>query len=90
MTIDDTAIGVTREPARGRYCGASPRGRSPTSENVRIGLHWLHRDGTILRANPAEFERLGYGRDEAATTSSNSVDRAVVDGMLARLSGEPV
>jgi diguanylate cyclase (GGDEF)-like protein/PAS domain S-box-containing protein len=33
-------------------------------ENAAIALHWVGRDGTILRANRAELEMLGYTLEE--------------------------
>ncbi len=33
-------------------------------ENATVGLCWLGPDGTIVRANPAELDLVGYGRDE--------------------------
>jgi len=33
-------------------------------ENGAIAMHWVAPDGTILRANNAELELAGYGRDE--------------------------
>ena len=33
-------------------------------DNASIGLHWVSADGTILRANQAELDMLGYARDE--------------------------
>jgi PAS domain S-box-containing protein len=33
-------------------------------ENATVGLHWVGPDGTILRANQAELDLLGYTRDE--------------------------
>ena len=33
-------------------------------ENATVGLHWVGPDGTILRANRAELDLLGYGREE--------------------------
>jgi PAS domain S-box-containing protein len=33
-------------------------------ENATIGLHWVGPDGTVLRANRAELDMLGYDRDE--------------------------
>ena len=33
-------------------------------DNASIGLQWLSADGTILRANQAELDLLGYPRDE--------------------------
>jgi PAS domain S-box-containing protein len=33
-------------------------------ENATVGLHWVGPDGTILRANRAELDMLGYRREE--------------------------
>ena len=33
-------------------------------ENVAVGVHWSTADGTILRANQAELDLLGYTREE--------------------------
>ncbi len=33
-------------------------------ENATVGLHWVGPDGTILRANQAELDLLGYTREE--------------------------
>jgi PAS domain S-box-containing protein len=33
-------------------------------DNAVIGMHWVGGDGTILWANPADYEPLGYSRDE--------------------------
>ena len=33
-------------------------------ENAAIGLHWVGPDGTVLRANQAELDLLGYTREE--------------------------
>lgn len=33
-------------------------------ENASIGLHWIGPEGTVLRANRAELEMLGYSREE--------------------------
>ncbi len=33
-------------------------------ENATVGLHWVGPDGTILRANRAELDMLGYSREE--------------------------
>jgi PAS domain S-box-containing protein len=41
-------------------------------ENASVGLHWVSADGTILRANQAELDLLGYTRDEY-------VGRSIVD-----------
>ena len=42
-------------------------------ENAGIGLHWVGPDGTILRANQAELDMLGYpARSTSAATSPSS------------------
>jgi PAS domain-containing protein len=33
-------------------------------ENATVGLHWVGPDGTILCANQAELDLLGYNREE--------------------------
>ncbi|HKV34654.1 MAG TPA: PAS domain S-box protein, partial [Pyrinomonadaceae bacterium] len=33
-------------------------------DNASVGLHWVAADGTILRANQAELDMLGYPREE--------------------------
>ena len=63
---------------RGRAASASSSsGKRPRSElrrseqeladffeNATVGLHWVGPDGTILRANRAELDMLGYSREE--------------------------
>ncbi len=61
------------------------------AENAAVGLHQVGSDGTILWANRAELELLGYGRDEYIGRSiiEFHVDRPVIDDILTRLtSGE--
>jgi PAS domain S-box-containing protein len=57
-------------------------------ENGVVALHWVGRDGTILRANQAELDLLGYSREEYVGRSITDfhVDRGVIDDILARLS----
>jgi PAS domain S-box-containing protein len=62
-------------------------------ENATIGLHWVGPDGTILRANRAELELLGYAADEyvGRHIADFHVDRDVIDDILRRLwTGERV
>jgi PAS domain S-box-containing protein len=56
-------------------------------ENGPIPLHMVRDDGTILRANRAELELLGYTAEEyvGRHLAEFHVDPAVVDDMLARL-----
>jgi PAS domain S-box-containing protein len=62
-------------------------------ENATVGLHQVGPDGTILWANRAELELLGYSQDEYIGRSIVDVhaDRVVIDDILARLSrGEEI
>ena len=62
-------------------------------ENAAIPLHWVGPDGTILRANRAELELLGYERDEyvGRNISEFHADPAVLGDLLRRLAaGETV
>lgn len=57
-------------------------------ENAAVGMHWVGADGTILRANRAELDLLGYAREEyvGRPIAEFHADRAAVDDILARLS----
>jgi len=57
-------------------------------ENGTVALHWVGADGTILRANQAELDLLGYSRDEyvGRHIAEFHADRAAIDDILARLS----
>ena len=62
-------------------------------ENATIGLHSVGPDGTILWANAAELELLGYGSDEYVGRSITEfhVDQDVIVDMLAALArGEAI
>jgi len=56
-------------------------------DTAAIGLHRVGPDGTILWANDAELQMLGYRRDEyvGRHIADFHVDRAVIDDLLARL-----
>jgi PAS domain S-box-containing protein len=56
-------------------------------ENASIGLHWVSADGTILRANQAELDLLGYTREEYVGRNIIDLhyDREVIEDILARL-----
>jgi PAS domain S-box-containing protein len=56
-------------------------------ETSAVGLHWVGEDGTILRANQAELDLLGYERDEyvGRHIAEFHVDRPVIDDVLHRL-----
>ena len=62
-------------------------------ENANVGLHWGAQDGTILRANRAELDMLGYSSEEyvGRPISSFHMDRQTIDAIYARLkSGDRV
>jgi PAS domain S-box-containing protein len=57
-------------------------------ENGAIALHLVGADGTILKANKAELELLGYTAEEyiGRRVSDFHADRSVIDDILIRLS----
>ena len=56
-------------------------------ENAAVALHWVGEDGTILWANKAELQTLGYSRDEyiGRNITEFHADEAVIDEILRRL-----
>jgi PAS domain S-box-containing protein len=56
-------------------------------ENGLEPMHWVSPTGTILWANRAELDLLGYARDEfvGRSVADFHADRDVIDGILARL-----
>ncbi|HEY0728896.1 MAG TPA: PAS domain S-box protein, partial [Pyrinomonadaceae bacterium] len=56
-------------------------------DNASVGLHWVGADGTILRANQAELDMLGYERDEYVGRNivDFHYDREVIQDILERL-----
>ncbi|HVK19446.1 MAG TPA: PAS domain S-box protein [Fimbriiglobus sp.] len=62
-------------------------------DNATVGLHWVGPDGTILRANRAELDLLGYPPDEyiGRHIAEFHADRDVIEDVLRRLrAGETV
>jgi PAS domain S-box-containing protein len=57
-------------------------------DNGVIGLHWVAADGTILWANRADYEPLGYTHEEYVGHHIGEfhADSDVLDDMLKRLS----
>ena len=57
-------------------------------ETATIGLHWVGSDGTILWANQAELNLLGYAREEyiGRNIAEFHADEPVINDILARLS----
>ena len=58
-------------------------------ENASVGLQWLGPDGTILKANHAQLDLLGYSQDEyvGRNIADFHLDASVIQDML-RLLGE--
>jgi PAS domain S-box-containing protein len=56
-------------------------------ENASVGLHWVGPDGTVLRANRAELEMLGYTREEyvGRPISDFHADEEVICDILDKL-----
>jgi PAS domain S-box-containing protein len=56
-------------------------------ENAAVGLHWVGPDGTILWANQAELDLLGYQREEyiGRRISEFFIDQEVIGDILRRL-----
>ena len=56
-------------------------------ENATVGLHWVGPDGTILWANRAELDLLGYARDEyvGRNIAEFHADPPVITDILCRL-----
>ncbi|HYE13524.1 MAG TPA: PAS domain S-box protein, partial [Pyrinomonadaceae bacterium] len=56
-------------------------------ENSAVGLHWVAADGTILWANQAELDLLGYTREEYVGhhIAEFHADREVIQDILERL-----
>jgi PAS domain S-box-containing protein len=59
-------------------------------ENATVGLHWVGPDGTILWANQAELDLLGYMESEyiGRNISEFHVDRDVIEDILCRLTSK--
>jgi PAS domain S-box-containing protein len=59
-------------------------------ENATVGLHWVGPEGTILRANRAELELLGYRPDEyiGHNIAEFHVDEDIICDILRRLTAK--
>jgi len=57
-------VGVVGVAVDARDRAPAPLDLEDFFENATVGLCWLGPDGTIVRANPAELDLVGYGRDE--------------------------
>lgn len=56
-------------------------------ENASVALHWVGPDGTIIRANRAELDLLGYSREEyvGRNIAEFHVDQETIADILRRL-----
>src|ERR1044071_4783216 len=56
-------------------------------ENAAVPLHWVAADGTIMWANQAELDLLGYGREEyiGRHIADFHADQDIIDDILRRL-----
>jgi PAS domain S-box-containing protein len=56
-------------------------------ENAAFALHWVGPDGTVLRANQAELDMLGYTREEyeGHHIAEFHVDQPAIEDILSRL-----
>ena len=72
--------------------GRSERELADTFENGALAIHWVGPDGTILRANQAELDLLGYTHGEyvGRNIADFHCDAPVIEGLLARLEGGEV
>src|SRR5438552_1288993 len=86
-------VGVVGVAVDARDRAPAPLDLEDFFENATVGLCWLGPDGTIVRANPAELDLVGYGRDEYVGRDVRQfhVDPQIVDDVLRRLgAGETV
>ncbi|MFQ5734396.1 MAG: PAS domain-containing protein, partial [Planctomycetaceae bacterium] len=80
---------VTERKSVERELRQSEANLSDFFENATIGLHWVGPDGTILGANRAELELLGYAEGEyvGRPIAEFHDDGDVIEDILRRLSG---
>jgi PAS domain S-box-containing protein len=83
----DAAEALVRRELADTALRASEAQLADFFQTASIGLHWVGPDGTILRANQAELDLLGYERDEYVGhhVAEFHADRSVIDDMLRRL-----
>src|SRR4051794_8343112 len=72
--------------------GRSEQEFADTFENGVLAIHWVGPDGTILRANQAELNLLGYTHTEyvGRNIADFHCDAPVIEDLLARLDGGEV
>ncbi len=85
----EPAEDLTSPVVRGRRGAAELADLLDFFENGPVALHWVAVDGTILRANRAELELLGYSPDEYVGHNIRDfhADPSAIEDILARLRG---
>jgi PAS domain S-box-containing protein len=84
-------VKVARDNTEGRQAQEELRQREEELtdffENAALGLHWVGPDGTVLRANQAELDLLGYTREEyiGHNIAEFHADQDVINDILQRL-----
>jgi PAS domain S-box-containing protein len=84
-------VKVARDNTEGKQAQEALRQREEELtdffENAALGLHWVGPDGTILRANRAELDLLGYTREEyiGHNIAEFHVDSNIINDILQRL-----
>ena len=87
MASQEAAEALSQEAAADAALRASEEELADFFETASIGLHWVGEDGTILRANRAELDLLGYPSDEYVGRNivEFHADRPMIDDFLRRL-----
>ena len=87
LGLDGVIFDITdRKQLEAQLCRRE-RQLSDFVNNGAIGLHWVGADGTILWANQAELELLGYSQEEyiGHHISEFHADKDLIDDILTRL-----
>lgn len=87
LRIAGASADITEQKLAEQALFRSERQLQDFFDTASVGLHWIGPDGTILRANQAELDLLGYTAEEfvGRNIAEFHVDETVIDEMLARL-----
>ena len=96
---DDPSDSVDDEPRSvGTLAGTESGGHTADAfaryvdffEHAAVPMHWVGPDGTVLHANQAELDALGYSRDEYVGhhIAEFHADQEVIDDILDRLGSD--
>jgi PAS domain S-box-containing protein len=82
-----SAVDITDRREAEEQIRRSQRDLADFVENATVGLHWVGPDGTILWANRAELEMLGYPAEEyvGRNIAEFHADRPATEEILGRL-----